>query len=186
MEGKIDLANCLILTGLYKKEDGGQSGGLLGFVWSFMRVAILKLVLSWSCHWSWSTLVEWDEQPLVSYSVHEGKHFLLQLWVDYFLSWFTMGLVQLFIHLLLLKFSMSFFKKWAIPGLFFFIFVFSIQLRINIQYKILPMTGFEPWTSWIGSDPSTNWATTTALCHCCLSMICCLSWRRLLSQFGIN
>ena len=24
------------------------------------------------------------------------------------------------------------------------------------------MTGFEPWTSGIGSDHSTNWATTTA------------------------
>ena len=24
------------------------------------------------------------------------------------------------------------------------------------------MTGFEPWTSGIGSDRSTNWATTTA------------------------
>ena len=34
---------------------------------------------------------------LLSYSVHEGKHFLFQLWVDFFLSWFTTGLVQLFI-----------------------------------------------------------------------------------------
>ena len=25
------------------------------------------------------------------------------------------------------------------------------------------MTGFEPWSSDIGSDRSTNWATTTAL-----------------------
>ena len=25
------------------------------------------------------------------------------------------------------------------------------------------MTGFEPWTSGIGSDHSTNWATTTSL-----------------------
>ena len=40
--------------------------------------------------------------PLVSYSVHEGKHFLFQLWVDFFLSWFTTGPV---VHLLLLKFS---------------------------------------------------------------------------------
>ena len=29
-----------------------------------------------------------------------------------------------------------FFKKWAIPGLFFFIFVFSIQMKVNNdQYK---------------------------------------------------
>ena len=46
--------------------------------------------------------------------------------------------------------------KWAIPGLFFFIFVFSIQLTVNVQYKILPMTGFEPQTTGIGSNCSTN------------------------------
>ena len=33
----------------------------------------------------------------VSYSVHEGKYFLFQLWVDYFLSWFTTGKVMLLI-----------------------------------------------------------------------------------------
>ena len=53
-------------------------------------------------------------------------------------------------------------KKWAIHGLFFLISVFSIQFTVNIQYKFLPMTGFEPWTSGIRSDRSTNWATTTA------------------------
>ena len=52
-------------------------------------------------------------------------------------------------------------KKWAIPGLFSFIFVFSnTQLIVN-KYsieinKFLPMTGFEPRTSGIGSDRSTN------------------------------
>ena len=30
-------------------------------------------------------------------------------------------------------------------------------------FKILPMTWFEPLTSWIGSDLFANWATTTAL-----------------------
>ena len=45
-----------------------------------------------------------------------------------------------------------FFKK----GLFFFIFVFSIQLTENVQYKFLPVTGFEPLTSGIGSNRSTN------------------------------
>ena len=54
------------------------------------------------------------------------------------------------------------FKKAAIPGLFFFIFVFSMQLIVNVQYKFLPMTGFELRTSGIGSNHSTNWATTTA------------------------
>ena len=48
------------------------------------------------------------------------------------------------------------FKKWAIPGLFFFIFVFSKQLTENVQYKISPMTGFELRTSGIGSNCSTN------------------------------
>ena len=52
-----------------------------------------------------------------------------------------------------------FLKKLAIPSLFFFIFVFSIQLRVNNQssiYKFLPMTGFELWTSGIGSNRSIN------------------------------
>ena len=42
------------------------------------------------------------------------------------------------------------------PASFFFIFIFSRQLTVNIQYKFLPMTGFEPRTSGIGSDCSTN------------------------------
>ena len=54
---------------------------------------------------------------------------------------------------------MSIFLKCAIPGLFFLIFVFSIQLTVNVQYKILQMTGFEPRASGIGSERSTNWAT---------------------------
>ena len=45
--------------------------------------------------------------------------------------------------------SIDFLKKWAIPGLFYFIFVFSIQLTVNVQFKCLPMTGFEPRTSEI-------------------------------------
>ena len=50
-----------------------------------------------------------------------------------------------------------FLKQWAIPGLFFFIFVFSIQLTVNnVQYNFLPMTGFEPRTFGIGSNRSTN------------------------------
>ena len=60
-------------------------------------------------------------------------------------------------------FPCKMFFIWAIPGLFFFIFVFLKQLTVNIvQFKFLPMTGFEPWTSGIGSDRSTNCATTTA------------------------
>ena len=44
-----------------------------------------------------------------------------------------------------------------------FLFVFSIQKTVKCSIYFLPMTRFEPWTSWIGSDRSTNWATTIAL-----------------------
>ena len=55
-------------------------------------------------------------------------------------------------------------KKWDIPGLFFFIFIFSIQLTINkCSIYILPMAGFELGSSGIVSDRSTNCATTTTL-----------------------
>ena len=56
----------------------------------------------------------------------------------------------------------TFFKKWVILGLFFFIFVFSTQLTVNVQYNFLPMTGFEPQTSGFGSDRSISWVTTPA------------------------
>ena len=43
---------------------------------------------------------------------------------------------------------------WAIPDdLFFFIFVFTIQLT---AYKYMLMTGFEPLVAGIGSTRSTN------------------------------
>ena len=58
------------------------------------------------------------------------------------------------------RYPRKYFFKWAIPGLFFFIFVFSIQLtvgkQLNVRYKSLPMTGFELRTSGVGSDRSTN------------------------------
>ena len=49
----------------------------------------------------------------------------------------------------------------------------SFSLFLSFQYtvdskqmfninKFMPMSGFEPQTSGIGSDRSTNWATTTA------------------------
>ena len=57
-------------------------------------------------------------------------------------------------------------SKIVFPGIFFFIFIFSLQLTVNVQNKFLLMTGFEPLTSGIGSDHSTNWATTTA--HTCV------------------
>ena len=54
-------------------------------------------------------------------------------------------------------------KNWAIPGLFFIIFVFSTVTSNYVEYRILLMTGFEPRTSGIRGDHSANWATTTAL-----------------------
>ena len=53
--------------------------------------------------------------------------------------------------------SSSFFQKWAIPGLFFVIFVFSIHLTVNnVQYNFWPVTGFELRTSGFGSDHSSS------------------------------
>ena len=49
--------------------------------------------------------------------------------------------------------------------LFSFFFLFSWQLTVDIQYKILQMTRFNPQTSGSGSDCSTKWATTTFLFH---------------------
>ena len=57
----------------------------------------------------------------------------------------------------------SMFFKWAIPGLFLFFSSFQYSWwQTNVQYKFLPMTGFELRTSSIRSNRSTNWATTTA------------------------
>ena len=54
-----------------------------------------------------------------------------------------------------------FFLKVGHSRPLFFIFVFSIQLTVNVQCKCLLMTGFELRTFGIGSNRSTNWATTT-------------------------
>ena len=52
------------------------------------------------------------------------------------------------------------FFKLSIHGLFFFIFVVSIPTvdskQKDVRFKSSPMTGFEPWTSGIGNDHSTN------------------------------
>ena len=51
------------------------------------------------------------------------------------------------------------FLNWSIPCLFFFNFVLSIH--ILIQLKVLPMTGFEPKISGVERQRFNNWATTT-------------------------
>ena len=57
-------------------------------------------------------------------------------------------------------------------SLYFRLFNTVDSKQINVRYKSVPMTGFEPWTSGIVSDRSTNWATIAAL------LIFCLKWSR--------
>ena len=70
--------------------------------------------------------------------------------------------IKLFCYILRSSILKPDFFKWSIPGLFFFIFVCSIQLTVNVQYNFLPMIGFELHTSGFRGDRSTNWAITTA------------------------
>ena len=53
------------------------------------------------------------------------------------------------------------FEKWTIPVFPYFRLLNSYHC-LKVQYKILSMTGFEPWTSVIRRDHSANWVTTTA------------------------
>ena len=50
----------------------------------------------------------------------------------------------------------GFLKNMGHSRPFFFISVFSIQSTVNLQCKFLPMTRFEPRTSGIGSEHSSN------------------------------
>ena len=63
-------------------------------------------------------------------------------------------------------FFFFFFKNGPFPASFplFSSFQYTVDSKQMFYInKFLPMTGFEPRTSGIGSDRSTNWATTTAL-----------------------
>ena len=55
----------------------------------------------------------------------------------------------------------TFLKYGPFPASFFFIFAFSI-LIVQLVDKILRLTGFEPRIAGVGSNRSTNWATTIA------------------------
>ena len=48
-------------------------------------------------------------------------------------------------------------------------FVFVTVNSKYVYYEILPMTGFEPWTSSMRIDWSANWATTTTASWCTCS-----------------
>ena len=53
-------------------------------------------------------------------------------------------------------------KRWLFRTLFFFILCVSTVNRKYVYYKILLITGFDLRTTGIGSDCSSDWATTTA------------------------
>ena len=60
---------------------------------------------------------------------------------------------------------MGFIKNGPFPASFslYSSFQYTVDSKqMFIMNKFLPMTGFEPRTSGIGSDHSTNWAKTTA------------------------
>ena len=62
-------------------------------------------------------------------------------------------------HLVRLTGAQVLLKNGPFPATFSSFSSLQLQLTINVQYKILPMTGFELWTSGIESDRFTNWAT---------------------------
>ena len=65
-------------------------------------------------------------------------------------------------NILLRATSKGFFKKRPFTASFSLFLSFQYSWQSNVQYKFLPMTGFEPRTSGFGTDRSTNWGTTTA------------------------
>ena len=72
--------------------------------------------------------------------------------------------------------------SWSNPGLFLLYFHFLNTLDCKRSIWILQMTGFEPRTSGVVSNCSTNWATTTTQFVSLLLMVCihfaftCWSW----------
>ena len=88
------------------------------------------------------------------------------------------------------KQSIFFFKKNG-PFLASFSLFLSFQYTVDSKQmfdinKFLPMTGFEPWISGIGSDRSTNWATTTSQKQSILPDSLCFSGVVILIRFQPN
>ena len=74
-----------------------------------------------------------------------------------------------------------FFKMGPSRPHFHYFCLFNIVDSKMFNTIFLPMTGFELWTSGIGSDRSTNWATTTAhvmwyLGECSLPFLSFVLW----------
>ena len=98
-------------------------------------------------------------------------------WATFYSSFLVRLREWLFLHYLHLRTradvtnllcTESFLNNGPFPASFslFSSFQFTVDSKqmFNIS-KFLPMTKFEPWTSGIGSNHSTNWATTTAHMH---------------------
>ena len=86
-------------------------------------------------------------------------------------------LFNLYVSFLTLSFIFIFFQKMGHSHPLCSLFSsFQLQLTGHVQYKFLPMTGFEHQTSGAGSDRSTNWATTAAkiFSYLYLSLSLCL------------
>ena len=62
---------------------------------------------------------------------------------------------------MLLFCSGIFMMFFEFPASLLFIFVFSTLNSKYVHYKILQMTGFEPWTSGRWNNHSADWVTTS-------------------------
>ena len=107
----------------------------------------------------WTTILA----PLLSYSVQQGKKFLFQQWVDYFLSWFTAGAVWLFI---------SYYLSAPCPSM---LFTARLLVMTKISFIILvPARPKQPsWWGRRGRWPEVRW---TGGRRCCRSSTSC--WPR--------
>ena len=99
----------------------------------------------------------WIEQNLLEY---QSDQILISLKLNASLRWFISLCPA--ISSLINNLS-AFFKKMGLSRpLFLYFRLFNTVDSKMFNINFLPMTGFEPRTSEIGSDRSTNWATTTA------------------------
>ena len=98
--------------------------------------------------------LEWTYNDQISERVLKFSNFKCSYFINvsFKMRWSTLtyNLVSTQTRLIVLKWvNASFSKNGPFPASFFFNFVFSKQLTVNVQYKFLPVTGFEPRTSLI-------------------------------------
>ena len=108
--------------------------------------------------WAFLSKKNWNQKIILELWLI--RHILSNRLSDFFLS------VSSIQNLSISYFSPSVFyiKTGQFPASFtlFSSFLYS-WLQTNVLHKSLLITGFKPWTSSVGSDCSTNRATTTAL-----------------------